>query len=70
MPTIQIYGCYLHWSQAVWIKAQALGLQAAYTEDNSAYNFIQKLLALPYLPEEPIQPIFKKAFSKLIKVYN
>ena len=67
LPTVQIYGCYLHWSQAVWRKLQILGLQVAYTEDNSTYKFIQKLLALPYLPAEHIiQPIFIKFVEKAV----
>ena len=66
LPTVQIYGCYFHLSQAVWKKVQTLGLQVTCTEDNSTYKFIQKFLALLYLPAEHIQPIFIKLQEKAI----
>ena len=60
LTTVCIYGCYFHWSQAVWRKVQALGLQAAYNSDNNTYEFIYKLLSLPYLPAGHISTIFRK----------
>ena len=58
--------CFFHWTQAVWRKAQELGLQVTYNTDNNTHKFIQKLLSLPYLPAEHIQPIFTKLQRKAV----
>ena len=64
LPTVQIFGCFFHWAQAVWRKVQALGLQSAYTSDNATHKYIKKLMSLPYLPAAHIQPIFNKLQQK------
>ena len=64
LPTVRIHGCFFHWTQAVWRKVQVLGLQVAYSNDNATYQYIRKLLSLPYLPAEHIQPIFTKLQEK------
>ena len=38
-------GCAFHWSQAVWRKAQELGLQTAYSKEVSTNKFIGELLS-------------------------
>ena len=58
LPDVQLRGCTFHWCQAVWRKAQQLGLQMAYNNDAPTHNYIKKLLALPMLPQEHIQPVF------------
>ena len=50
LPTVQIFGCFFHWAQAVWRKVQALGLQSTYTSNNATHKYIKKLMSLPYLP--------------------
>ena len=37
---------------------QALGLQHSYTEDEGPYKYLQKFMALPFLPEDEILLIF------------
>ena len=37
---------------------QELGLQVAYSSDNAVYTYIRKLMALPFLPQHEIQPMF------------
>ena len=49
LPTVAIHGCLFHWTQAVWRKAQELGLQVAYNTDNNTHKFIQKLEELSCL---------------------
>ncbi|KAI0232988.1 hypothetical protein LSAT2_016769 [Lamellibrachia satsuma] len=53
-----IHGCAFHWGQAVWRKAQELGLRRAYLEDNATFMYVRKLMALPLLPAEHISPVF------------
>ena len=57
-PGVTILGCYFHWLQAVWRKAQEFGLKVAYSTDNKTNKYICKLLCLPYLPAECIYTIF------------
>ena len=39
-------------------KVQELGLQVAYTSNNAVYQYIKKLMAMPFLPHHEIQPMF------------
>ena len=57
-PGSSIHGCVFHWTQSVWRKTQGLGLQQAYQEDERTHRLIRLLLALPFLPQEHIQPAF------------
>ncbi|XP_053398916.1 uncharacterized protein LOC123556675 isoform X4 [Mercenaria mercenaria] len=53
-----IRGCAFHWGQAVWKHVVNLGLSTQYTQDVGTYCYIRKLLRLPFLPPEHIQPTF------------
>ena len=58
LPEVKLKGCAFHWGQAVWLKAQEIGLQRPYLKDNSTHRYVKKLLALPLLPAEHIAPVF------------
>ena len=58
MPDIRCQGCVFHWGQAVWRKAQELGLRRAYLQDNATLMYVRKLMPLPLLPAEHISPVF------------
>ncbi|XP_062597710.1 uncharacterized protein LOC134259125 [Saccostrea cucullata] len=51
-PGYVIQGCVFHWTQAVYRKAQELGLQRAYNTRGEVHEFIRQVLALPFLPPE------------------
>ena len=59
-PAVKVRGCAFHWSQALWRKAQALGLQEAYRTHQPTHRFIRQLLAIQFLPHEHIQPTFDR----------
>ena len=42
------------------LQVQELGLQSSYTHDLGTHSFIKKMMALPFLPEEEIEPIFQR----------
>ena len=44
----------------VFLQVQELGLQVAYTEDQGTYEWIRKLLALPFLPYTEITTQFER----------
>ena len=55
-----LQACTFHWTQAVFRHAKHLGLQSAYQKDEATRIFIEKILALPYLPAEHIPPMWEK----------
>jgi len=59
-PEAEIKGCAFHWCQAVMRKVAKLGLKTAYDQKKSVHLFVRKLLALPYLPSDHMQPAFNQ----------
>ncbi|XP_015774488.1 PREDICTED: uncharacterized protein LOC107352690 [Acropora digitifera] len=59
-PDVRINRCVFHWTQALWRKIQELGLQYQYNHDRGTYLYLRKFMALPFLPEDNIQPMFKQ----------
>ena len=57
-PGVTLLGCSAHWTQAVYCKIQELGLAALYQNDHKTNNYLQKLMALQYLPAKHITPVF------------
>jgi len=50
-PTAQYRRCYYHYSQAIWRKVQASGLQEEYkAEDEILKSFVQKTAAICFIP--------------------
>ena len=64
IPTVTRLGHFFHWSQVIWHKVQELDLQPAYSSNENTHTYIHKLLSLPYLPAEHIDPIFEKLQEK------
>ena len=42
------------------LQVQELGLQSSYTHDRGTHLYIKKMMALPFLPEEEIEPMFQR----------
>ena len=45
-----------------------MGLQTLYSNDRGTYLFIRKVMALPFLPEEEIQPMFVRLEPQAVGV--
>ncbi|XP_068231288.1 uncharacterized protein [Palaemon carinicauda] len=60
LPNAKVKGCVFHWTQAVWRKVQEVGLQHAYKHDDGTYKYLRKVMALPFLPEADIGPVFER----------
>ena len=43
-----------------FLQLQELGLQQPYCNDQGTYVYLRKLMALPFLPEQEIQPMFEQ----------
>ncbi|XP_068762327.1 uncharacterized protein [Montipora capricornis] len=59
LPDVQIKGCVFHLTQALWRKIQELGLQQQYISDKGTYAYLRKIMALAFLPESEITPMFE-----------
>lgn len=63
-PDVNIKGCSFHWRQAVWRKADSLGLRVPYMTSGVINSYIKELLALCYIPAEHIKQSFEKLASR------
>lgn len=57
-PSIEIRGCFFHFSQSLWRKIQSAGLQTRYSEDADFSLEIRKLAALAFVPEVDVIDCF------------
>ena len=54
LPRVTQRGCAFHFGQAVWRNIQAVGLQTAYTSDESVGRICRQTMALPFLPDDSL----------------
>ncbi|XP_076059340.1 uncharacterized protein LOC143035960 [Oratosquilla oratoria] len=57
---VTIRGCSFHWTQCIWWKIQEIGLAPACRNDEDTHKLCHQFLALPYLPQEHIRPMFER----------
>ncbi|KAG8180604.1 hypothetical protein JTE90_018222 [Oedothorax gibbosus] len=58
-PTASVRGCFFHFSQAIWRKIQAIGLQAKYANDGDFALEIRQLAAMAFLPPQDVISSFE-----------
>ena len=44
LPEVQLLRCAFRWNQALWRKVQELGLQTAYTSDQTTNKYIRRVM--------------------------
>ena len=59
-PGVSIKECVFHWTHAIWRKAQEIGLKPEYDKRSTIFNYIRRLVALPFLPSEHVEPAFRE----------
>ena len=47
-PEIKMYGCWFHYTQRIWAKAQKLGLSQGFRNDLHITTYIRQLMAIPF----------------------
>ena len=57
-PSITIIGCWFHYTKALYEKVQRLELIIMYKKNRNFIKWIRQLMALPWLPEEEIYPVY------------
>ena len=53
-PGTRIYGCWFHYTQAIWKKIQKCKLTSSYKRNPELATSIRKIMALPFLPSDLI----------------
>ena len=57
---VDMHGWSFHWTQAVWREVAGLGLQPDYNKKETVYQYVKKMMALPFLPAEHIGQAHRK----------
>ena len=58
-PQAKLTGCSFHFTQAIFRHVQMLGLQTSYQNNIATRKYIRKLMALCYIPDVHIKPLFE-----------
>ena len=70
-PTAEHRGCYHQYSQAIWRKVQALGLQQEYiSEDGILKSFVQKTAATCFVPPSFIRVAWQRVQQEAPELDN
>ena len=51
----RLYGCWFHFTQAIWKHIQKYGLDSSYRHVTDLESFLRQLMAIPFLPGDLIQ---------------
>lgn len=62
-PGITTKGCFFHFTQAVWRKAQITGLQIPYREDDNVKKLIRRAAVLPLVHLDSIEDVWFQALE-------
>jgi len=62
-PTSKVRGCWFHFNQSIFRKAQELGFQHRYQEDMEFRNNIKLLSALAFVPKQDVVSRFLQLFD-------
>ena len=70
-PTAEHRGCYYHYSQAIWRKVKALGLQEEYrSEDGILKSFVQKTAATCFVPPSFVRVAWQRVQQEAPELDN
>ena len=70
LPSATHYGCYFHFTQAVYRRVQLYGLSRVYRFKENVRFLIRQLFCLPYLPKSLVVETFEKliASNEIVKM--
>ena len=60
LPEVPVFGCWFHWTQAVYNRVKEYGLLSAYVHQLPVRNYVRDLMALPNLPASHIINAFNQ----------
>ena len=65
IPGIIIKGCFFHFTQCVWKKAQTTGLQIFYRDNEEVRTLIRRAAVLPPIPLDRMEDVWFQALEYL-----
>lgn len=57
-PEVPVHGCSYHWQHTIWAKMEDMGLKPIYNKLGPTHNYLQKVLALVFIPQAHIPVVF------------
>jgi len=66
-PSSKVRGCWFHFNQSIFRKAQELGFQKRYQEDQTFRNHIKLLSSLAFVPTKDVHTRFLQLCGELSK---
>ena len=67
-PGVTVKGCFFHFSQNIWRKVQANGLQGRYQQEPAFAEQVGKIAALAFVPEADVQRYFNQNVDQALDV--
>ena len=67
-PGVTVKGCFFHFSQNIWRKVQANGLQGRYQQEPAFAEQVEKIAALAFVPEADVQRYFNQNVDQALDV--
>ena len=58
-PSLNVLGCYFHFSQLVWRRVQKKGFQTIYEKNDKFNAVIRRMSALPFAPKNDLDAAFE-----------
>ncbi|KAK3088113.1 hypothetical protein FSP39_014878 [Pinctada imbricata] len=56
-------GCFFHYTQCIWRRAQATGLQLPYQDNNAVKTLVRRAAILPLIPLDAIEDVWFQALE-------
>ena len=57
-PGTKLYGCWFHYTQAIWKHIQKYGLASSYRHMTELESFLRQIMAIPFLPGDLIHSTY------------
>ncbi|XP_069142033.1 uncharacterized protein [Argopecten irradians] len=64
-PAATLKGCFFHFTQCIWRKAQQTGLQQLYADNDDIRRLVRRAAALPLVPLNRIEDVWFHALNDL-----
>ncbi|XP_069118596.1 uncharacterized protein [Argopecten irradians] len=64
-PAATLKGCFFHFTQCIWRKAQQTGLQQLYADNDDIRRLLRQAAALPLVPLNHIEDVWFHALNDL-----
>lgn len=62
---VQVKGCFFHFTQCIWRKAQATGLQIPYQNNDDVRQLVRRAAALPLVPVQQVEDAWFNSMNDL-----